>query len=196
MMSKDESKIIGISGKTGAGKTTLAHALASVLNASMVCWDDFDDISQSPDDYIDWYKRGENYSEWNYPALADTLQALKSKKPIIHPVLKTILYPTDYIIFDAPLGRLHKQTGKYIDLCVHVEVPLDVSLCRRLLRDFSVPDKTKDELLKEIEFYLSDSRILFFDDDLKRDADLMLDGMLSTELQVQAVKQYLSKKTI
>jgi uridine kinase len=53
-------KIIGISGKTGAGKTTLGQAFAKPLQATFVCWDDFDDISEGPEDYVDWYKRGQD----------------------------------------------------------------------------------------------------------------------------------------
>lgn len=127
------SHIIGISGNMGAGKSTLTIELAKNLQSTystFICWDDFDEISNGPADYIDWYKRGENYCEWDYKELATVLQCLKSGKTIIHPITKLDLQPTKYIIFDAPLGRLHKQTGDYIDTWVHIDVPLDVSLCR------------------------------------------------------------------
>lgn len=180
-------KIIAISGKTGAGKTTLTKALAEVLQATSVYWDDFDEISEGPEDYVDWYKRGEEYREWNYKALADVLQTLKSKKSITHPALGELLVPTQYIIFDAPLGHLHEQTGQYIDRCIHIEVPLDVSLSRRLIRDFKSTEKTKDELVEELEFYLSHSRPLFFDEELKGSAHLCVEGMLSIEQQVEVI---------
>jgi uridine kinase len=44
------SKIIGISGNMGAGKTTLAHALQQDLKSTLLRWDDFDDISTGPSD--------------------------------------------------------------------------------------------------------------------------------------------------
>ena len=47
---------------------------------------------------------------------------------IMHPALKSMLSPTKYIIYDAPLGCLHPQTGQYIDICIHIETPLDVSI--------------------------------------------------------------------
>ncbi len=43
-------KIIGISGISGAGTTTLTKALGTALDATTIFWDDFDDISESPDD--------------------------------------------------------------------------------------------------------------------------------------------------
>ena len=188
------STIIGISGNMGAGKTTLAKALAIDLQATVFGWDEFDEISHGPDDYVDWYKRGENYIEWNYQHLADVLKSLKSKQSILHPALNCILHPTKYIIFDAPLGRLHPQTGQYIDICIHIEVPLDVSLCRHLIRNFKGNDKTKEELVAELEYYLEHSRPLFFDDQLKNNADLILDGMLSTEKQIEVIKKYLTER--
>lgn len=183
--------IIGISGNMGAGKSTLTMALARELHSSFLCWDDFDEISNGPEDYIDWYKRGENYDEWNYQPLAMVLQCLKSEKNTMHPVCKIDIKPTKYIVFDAPLGRFHKQTGGYIDTWIHIEVPLDVSLCRWLLRDYKENDKTKAELLEELTFYLNQSRPLFEDTKFKTEANLVIDGMASIKQQVELIKQYL-----
>jgi uridine kinase len=188
------SKIIGISGNMGAGKTTLAHALQQDLNSTLLCWDDFDDISTGPLDYVEWYHRGQDYNEWNYHTLADVLKLLKANQPVSHPVFKQMLNPTEYIVFDAPLGRLHQQTGKYIDIWIHINVPLDVSLCRHLLREFKNTSKTKEELFEELEYYLSQSRPLFFDDAFKAGADLVIDGMLTTEEQIQKINAYLKRE--
>ncbi|MGQ3887913.1 AAA family ATPase [Legionella sp. CNM-1927-20] len=176
--------VIGISGNMGAGKTTLTLALAKSLGASYLLWDDFDEISISPSDYIDWYRRGQDYSEWDYHKLAQTLSCLKYSKSIIHPALNVVIKPTAFIVFDAPLGRFHQQTGVYIDTWVHITTPLDISLCRWLLRDYSHPAKTKDELLNELKFYVEKSRPLFDDSELKENADLVVDGSLPIKQQV------------
>jgi uridine kinase/catechol 2,3-dioxygenase-like lactoylglutathione lyase family enzyme len=183
--------IIGISGVSGAGKTVLTHALGQKLQSTVLHWDDFDDVSKSPEDYVDWYKRGQNYKEWDYKALSDVLQTLKSGASTRHPVSSLPLISTEYIVFDAPLGVKHNQTGQYIDTCIHIDVPLDVSLSRRLIRDFKSNNKTKVELVEELEFYLSQSRPLFFDGILKGKAHLIVDGMLPIEQQVEHILSHL-----
>ena len=181
------SQIIGISGNSGAGKSTLAQKLAEDLDATIIVWDDFDDISTGPDDYVDWYRRGEDHSEWDYPALAEVLSELKLGNTIVHPAFKNVLTPKPFIIFDAPLGRMHEQTGSYIDFWVHISVPLDVALARRLIRDFKTTDKTKEELIKELEYYIKSTRALYFDDIYKEGADFVIDGMLLLADQVSKI---------
>lgn len=184
-------KIISISGHSGAGKTTLADALGLALQATAIFWDDFDPISTAPQDYVDWFKRGANYSEWDYPDLANVLKTLKVNHSISHPVLNNLLEPTPFIIFDTGNGRLHKQTGQYIDIAIHIDVPLDVSLSRRLIRDFKTTDQTKNDIIQELEFYLLHSRPLFIDDDRKSASDFIISGMLSTQEQIQKIKDNL-----
>jgi uridine kinase len=186
--------IIGISGKTGAGKSTLARMLSLELNATLVCWDDFDSISTEPEDYVSWYHRGRNYSEFEREALAKVLEKLKNGENVVHPILKQLLTATPYIIFDAPLGRSHSETGQYIDTMIHIEVPLDILLCRRLLRDFKETTATKDDILKEIEFYLENSRPLFDDTALKGSADLVLDGLLTPIQELEHIIGHLFGK--
>ncbi|MCW8410317.1 AAA family ATPase [Legionella sp. PATHC035] len=184
--------ILGISGVSGAGKSTLAATLAKDLGAVLISWDEFDAISIVPEDYVEWHQRGQDYQEWNYRELAHVLKVLRSGNAIEHPITHEVLKPTEFIIFDAPLGRLHQQTGQYIDLCVHIEVPLDVSLCRRVLRDYREENKDKEKVLEELAFYLNEARILFFDEELKKCADVILDGMAKIESQVAFVKSFLS----
>ncbi|MBD2816603.1 AAA family ATPase [Xenorhabdus sp. Flor] len=185
------NKIIAITGISGSGKTTLSKQLSTLLNAAMLSWDDFDPISKYPDNYVLWEKAGKDYSQWNYPDLAKDLNALKSNKIIQHAANHQIIYPTKFIIFDAPLGRLHRQTGQFIDIAIHLNTPMDIALCRRLLRDFQNNETTKEELMEEMCFYLSDSRSLFFDDELKKHADLIVDGEKTVENQVIEVLVHL-----
>lgn len=182
-------KIIGISGIGGAGKSVLTHALGGALNATILFWDDFDEISQDPVDYIEWYKNNRDYSEWKYDALAEVLRQLKLGKKVICPATKKELIPTDYIVFDAPLGRKHTATGQYIDYSIFLNTPLDVALARRVLRDFR--DKSNlniTEIFEELDFYLTASRPLYtMNYEETEKFDCVVDGNQSVDKLVAAI---------
>lgn len=183
--------IIGISGISGAGKTTLTRELSKSLKTTALFWDDFDEISASPSDYVAWYASGQGREVWDYPALAHVLETLKSGQSIKHPVFHHLLKPTKYVIFDAPMGRLHQQTGIYIDFWVHIDIPLDVALVRRTIRDFEREPRSVLELLEGFRYYLNYSRDLFRADQEKKGADWIIDGMLSIEEQIEVIKTLL-----
>lgn len=180
-------EIIGISGVSGSGKTTLTETLSQSMACTAIYWDDFDTISTGPSDYVGWYQQGQNYNAWDYPKLKETLHQLKSNINTIHPALNISLPATEIIVFDSPMGKLHSQTGKYIDLWIHLTVPLDVALIRRTLRDCKMTDITKEELLENLDYYLKSARPLFFDEIYKQKADLIVDGTLPLQTQVSTV---------
>jgi uridine kinase len=174
-------KIIGISGVGGAGKSVLTNALGKALNATILFWDDFDEISKAPENYIEWYSKSKDYSEWKYDALAKVLNQLKMGEKIICPATKKELVPTDYIVFDAPLGRKHIVTGQYIDYSIFLNTPLDIALARRILRDFR-EKSNNTEIFEELDFYLTSSRPLYMMDyDAKEKYDFIVDGSLPVD---------------
>lgn len=178
--------VIGISGISGAGKSTLIRKLSATLHATALFWDDYDEISQGPEDNVKWYETSKNYDDWVYDDLADTLKKLKEGQKVICPATKQELLPTDYILFDAPMGYCHKATGKHIDFLICLDTPLDIALARRLLRDFrDHPEPQK--MLEELDYYLSHSRPLFILTPEEKKSDLIIDGSLSVDKQEQEV---------
>jgi uridine kinase len=186
-------KIIGICGIRGAGKSLLTHELSKSLNATALFWDNFDPISKAPDDYVKWYQTTRDYNEWQYDALAEVLKQLKAGKKVVCPITKKELTPTNYIIFDAPLGRKHIKTGQYIDYAIFLNTPLDIALARRILRDFR--DKSNlniAEIFEELDTYLTTSRPLYMIDyETPDDFDLDIDGSLPVDQLVTDIEKWL-----
>ena len=182
--------VIGISGISGAGKSTLIKQLSKTLNATTLFWDDFDAISQGPDDYVTWYESSRNYDEWVYDDLACTLEKLKKAQTVICPATQQKLLPTAYILFDAPLGYCHKATGTYIDFLVCLDTPLDIALARRLIKDFE-KNLPSEKILQELKGYLSSSRPLFILTPEEKKCDLLLDGSLPVDEQFRKVIEVL-----
>jgi uridine kinase len=176
-------KIVGISGVSGSGKTTLAQSLGKAVNATTIFWDDFDPISEGPSDYVEWFENSRDCNDWKYDALAEVLRSLKQGKTLVCPATQRRLVPTEYIVFDAPLGYEHQATGQWIDFLIFLDTPPDVALARRLIRDYrSLAHPSGDKILKEVEDYLSSTRPVYLASyEKKNESDLLLDGSLSSD---------------
>jgi len=186
--------LVGVSGISGAGKSTLIQKLQTALEATALFWDDYDDSSSGPDDYVKWYETSKNYDDWVYDDLTDTLKKLKDGEKVICKATGLELLPANYILFDAPLGYLHKATGKYIDVLIFLDTPLDIALARRLKRDYQ-RHKKPEKIIEELDEYLSRSRPLYaLSTEQKNLSDLIIDGCLPLEKQVQEALFFLSKK--
>lgn len=175
-------KIIGISGISGAGSTTITKALGKALHATTLFWDDFDADSLSPDDYVEWFKKSGDYAAWFYPALENALKELKEGRRIKHPAIQEELVATPLIIFDGPLGRKHVATSCLVDYFIHLDTSMDVALARRLIRNYtSNSEASLHGILEELEWYLSVGRPLFDAHHIKALADFVVNGDLSTQ---------------
>jgi uridine kinase len=181
------SKIVGLSSYTGGGKTTLALHLASLLDATLLIWDDYDEAGfvTHPKAWRSWLAEGGNNNAWSASRLAEDLAKLKRGDPILSVKDGSSLLPTPYIVLEAPLGYEHLETGKSIDLMVFIDTPLDVAMARRILRDYFGKNSMLSEegakaLKADVESYLEFSRAAYLNMDktVKRSADMIVDGTL------------------
>ncbi len=153
----DQIVIIGISAVTGGGKTTVTQRLAEVLeDADAVHFDDYDDTNVHPDDLQRWFTVGADYDAYETPVFSRHLEALKAGKTVYYPVAGAPLSPKRYVVADAPLGRAHMDSGRFIDLMVFIDTPLDVALAGRVLREIDGQgDRSTSEALRHVKDELS-----------------------------------------
>lgn len=197
-------KVIGLSSYTGGGKTTLAHRLAGLLDATLLIWDDYDEAGfvTHPKDWRSWLAEGGNNNAWSASRLAEDLSKLKRGEAITSVKDGSSHPPTPYIVVEAPLGYEHLETGKSIDFMVFIDTPLDVAMARRILRDYFGENSTlsveQAKMLEtEMESYLEFSRAAYLNMDktVKLSADMMVDGTLPVEdLAMQIVARLESEK--
>jgi uridine kinase len=143
MASSDRARggyVVGIAGSAGAGKSTLARALAQALgDAVVVHIDDYQRVTEQPLRQIaQWMDRGADFDEFPIPLLPDHLARLKRGEAVLEPVRMREIAPARYILFETHFGRAHRATGQHIDLLAWVDTPLDVALARNL-RDLLHP---------------------------------------------------------
>ena len=123
--------VVGISSPSGGGKTAITMKVSELLaNSVTISFDDYDFDTVHPSSYRQWLEEGADCNAWKTPRLSDDLGKLKEGKSIISPVDDRIVNPQRYVIFDAPLGYAHAETGKFIDFMVFIDTPLDVAMAR------------------------------------------------------------------
>lgn len=171
----DKPYIISISAISGGGKTSVARALANSLNkATALYFDDYEYLKQ-PENICEWIDNGSNPNEWDLSLLEND----------IYTAVQSGNY--DYIIIDYPFGKNSEyKLGKIINTSVFIDTPLDIALAQRIVRDFS--DNTKDDIIRELIAYPLIRKYFVNEDNLKRQYDFSIDGCLSINKIIEAIK--------
>jgi len=194
--------VVGVAGPAGGGKSTLVRALAAQLSDSVaVHIDSYQKITEEPiRKLVDWMERGADFGELSIPLLAEHLQSLKQGMPVVDPSTGQEIRPRKYLLFETHFGRAHHDSGRYVDLLIWLETPLDVALARNV-QDFLRPlmrmnaDPAMGErlgaILRYLETYVADVRRLRImqRERVRADADVVLDGGGDVDDLVRRAKQ-------
>jgi len=188
------NRVIGISAVWGGGKTALTRRLAELLQDSVALYfDDYDESSVIPESFQSWFEDGADYEAFETPVFTDHIRSLKAGKAVVYPGgLK--IEPAKYIVVDAPMGRVHSDSGRYIDFMVFIETPLDIAMARRLSRELALesdrsPAETVAGIRTDADGYAARARPIYtaFVGRLKPTCDLILDGTKSLDELASAV---------
>jgi uridine kinase len=130
-------------------------------------FDDYEESNHYPNDFYQWYRRGSDITEFDFPLLYEDVMAEVNKG-------------TEMIILDYPFGREHPKFSDIIDLHIFIDTPLDIALSRKLMRD-------ENEICNQLEMYELQARPLLLDYQIKHRevCDLILDGSCAVKENVQ-----------
>lgn len=169
--------VVALSGIAGAGKTSVIKRAIELLgNAASLYFDDYREVSTYPPDLRDWAERGADVDEWKTPQLAHDLRALREAGTVA------------VIIVEEPFGKMRREMAELIDVAMHLDVPADVLLARRLLRRLGEErhqfgDQILDQLHRDLHDYLAIGRelVALGAVQVKDAADVVLDGTKSVD---------------
>ena len=177
-------KIIGISGGSGSGKTTIVRKISEIIP-------DFLFISQ--DNYYKSaeYMNNKNITAFNFdhPDAFDNeyilrqLKALKNFKSVEMPQYDFVhhrrmeesikISPKKLIIFDGIMIFFDKRIRDLIDLKLYVDTPDDIRFIRRLKRDTTDRGRTVESVIKQYIEVVRPGHYEFIEP-TKRYADLII----------------------
>ncbi len=182
---KGPTLVVAVSGPSGAGKSSLIEAAAERLGgAARLHFDHYITLGNDIGEITAWLETGGDPNRIATPQLADDLQRLIDGGWIERPHDRTRVGPADFVILEEPFGRSRAEVGTLIDFAVHIGVPPDVALARRILRligerpilgDAAVLDEAHGQL----QAFLAVGRDAYLAADraARAAADLVLDGM-------------------
>ncbi len=153
-------KIIGISGGSGSGKTTIVRKIAEIV-PDFVC------IAQDSYYKSAEYMDNQNITAFNFdhPSAFDTdlmvehLRALKRGETIRVPVYDFVHHrrrpetvevaPRSLVLFEGIMVFVDPRVRDLLDLKLYVDTPDDIRFIRRLQRDIKERGRTVESVIRQ-----------------------------------------------
>ena len=180
------SLIIGISGGTGSGKTTVANRILETVKASEVVFIQQDSYYRNLKDLPLDYRQLANFDHpdaIDNDLLVNHIRKLKAGEPIELPLydFKThnrlnetrLVEPKPIVIVEGILIFVDPRLLEQLDIKVFVDTPDDIRFIRRLRRDLAERGRTVESV---IEQYIATVRPMHmqFIEPSKRYADVII----------------------
>jgi len=202
--------VIVIAGASGSGKSSIAQEVAKLLNGAIIYYDDYSHLREWPEE-TGGSEGNRNLTKVKITKMVEDVGALKAGEKIIEPRNKREISPKDYIIIEDPHGKERKDIAKLFDFVVLIDTPLEICLARVILRAFAGKNFTrlngsqvlqeegdpKEKLMILDNFifgpYWTREDYIKINNQVRKNVDLIVDGMSSIEKIAQEIIQKISK---
>ena len=199
--------LIGITGGTGSGKTTVAEAIHSAFEGNSITMI-MQDSYYKDQSHITFEERLK--TNYDHPHSIDMehlirdLKSLMSGKSIDMPVYdfaehtrksETVhIVPTDIIIVEGILVLDDKNLRDLLDIKIYVDTDADIRILRRMQRDINERGRSMESVINQ---YLNVVRPMHeqFTEPTKRYADIIIPeggrNRVAIDVIIRSIKEYL-----
>ncbi len=198
--------VIGVSGGTGAGKSTIAGALAEWLPAgeAVILQEDHYYRDQSHESFSHRQEMNFDHPEaLNLDLLATHIRALVSGVQIEMPSYdftrhvrlqeKNIVQPTKFIIVEGLFVLFDMGLRESLDLKIFVHLESDLRFIRRLERDILERGRSRASVIRQ---YLRTVRPMhhLYVEPTRESADMVLSGEDPVGLNIERIRNFLVER--
>ena len=194
-------KVIGISGGSGSGKTTIVKQIAEIV-PDFVC------IAQDSYYKSAEYMDNQNITAFNFdhPSAFDTdlmvehLRALKRGETIQVPVYDFVHHrrrpetvevpPHGLVLFEGIMVFVDPRVRDLLDLKLYVDTPDDIRFIRRLQRDIKERGRTVESVIRQYLEVVRPGHLEFIEP-TKAYADLIIPEGGSNEKALQVLASFM-----
>lgn len=152
-------KIIAITGGSGSGKSTLATALKEHLKSPIITEDDYYLNNANTPGFHPGTFNFDDLAARDHELLTEHLRLLKSGHPIQKPNYcfkthqrlssETPMDPGKFLIVEGIHLLCRPTLRSLFDLSVYIDIPDDIRLARRLLRDVNERSRTPESVISQ-----------------------------------------------
>ncbi|MFA5524937.1 MAG: uridine kinase [Tissierellales bacterium] len=201
--------LIGITGGTGSGKSTVAMEIFGSLPEKNIVIIEQDSYYKDQS-HLSFEERVKtNYDHpfaFDNDLLIEHLSQLMNGNPINKPIYDfeehtrrketNIVYPKDIIIIEGILILDDKRMRDLLDIKIFVDTDSDVRIIRRITRDINERGRTLDSVIKQYMSTVRPAHMQFIEPS-KRYADIIIPeggyNKVAIDLMVTKVKSIISK---
>jgi uridine kinase len=147
MKGMQRTRVIALSGVSGAGKTSVIKCLAEAFNSPTLLFDDFVGPNTYPLNMKAWLHQGTDVSQIKSPRFTKALSELKTQ------------CGSPMIFIEEPFGRERAEIAHLIDYVIMLDMPMEVCLSRviqRHLKHSNDPFITLSNYLRKYDDHLRD----------------------------------------
>ena len=181
-LSKPLTKVVAISGASGAGKTTLVKHLAKRFNCPFLLFDDYVDEHTYPINMKQWRHLGADVSLIKTPALATSIAKLVRSTR------------SRFIFIEEPFGRERKSISTIIDYVILLDQPMALCLARIIQRNVKSPStKIPDSLAQFLKNYEDHFKAIYITtvNQVRKNSDLIYNNISPVDILANDISQWL-----